>query len=92
MRPLIWPQDLLLLDRSLRERRRPVFESVYALSWGKKGHLVRCRRVGQALVLVVDEPGDPPPISKPIFLKNLNILDIVQGEVVWLERELVDPL
>ena len=92
MWPLIWPQDLLLLDRSPRERRRPIFEGVYALSWAKKGHLARCRPVGQALVVVVDEPGDPPPISRPISLENRNILDVVQGKVVWLERELAGPV
>ena len=47
---------------------------------------------GQALVVVVDEPVDPLPISKPISLEKRNILDIVQGKVVWLERELADPV
>ncbi len=92
MWPLIWPRDLLLLDRSPRERRQPMFEGVYALSWAKKGHLTRCRRVGQALVVMVDDAADPPPISKPISLENRNILDIVQGKVVWLERELAGPV
>ena len=92
MWPLVWPRDLLLLDRSLSERRRPIFEAVYALSWAEKGHLARCRRVGQALVVVVDEPSDPPPISRPISLEHRSILDIVQGKVVWLEREFAGPV
>ena len=51
------------------------------------GELIR-----QHLGRVVDEPGDRPPISKPISLENRNILDIVQGKVVWLERELAGPV
>ena len=92
MWPLIWPGDLVLLDRSPAERRRPMFESIYTLCWAKKGIIARCRRVGTALVVVVDDPGDHPAVSHPISLENRNILDIVQGKIVWLGREFAGPV
>ena len=54
MWPALWPNDLVLLDRSPIERRRPKFEHVYALCWEGKGWVGRCRVVGGALVVVVD--------------------------------------
>jgi hypothetical protein len=88
MRPTVWPGDIVLLDRSPLERRRPTIDSVYAVCWRNKGWIGRCRRVSRALVLVVDnarEAVSPPPT---IPLDHRDVLDIVRGRIVSLGRDL----
>jgi hypothetical protein len=92
MRPTVWPGDIVLLDRSLQERRRPTIDSIYAVCWRNKGWIGRCRRVSRALVLVVDnarEAVSPPPT---IPLDHRDVLDVVRGRIAWLGRDLpADP-
>jgi hypothetical protein len=88
MIPTVWPGDIVLLDRSPQERRRPAIDCVYAVCWRNKGWIGRCRRVSRALVLVVDnarEAVSPPPT---IPLDHRDVLDIVRGRIVSLGRDL----
>jgi hypothetical protein len=93
MRPTICPEDLVLMDRSPIERRRPRLESVYALCWKKKGYIGRCRVVGRALVVTVDNARESPEPPRPTAISDQSILDVVQGKIIWLGRnteEIVD--
>ena len=89
MWPAIWPNDLVLLDRSPIERRRPEFEHVYALSWEGEGWVGRCRVVGGALVVVVDNARQAHSLHGPVPLDGKEVLDIVRGEIVWVGRDLM---
>ena len=88
MWPALWPNDLVLLDRSPIERRRPDFEHVYALSWAGEGWVGRCRVVGGALVVVVDNARQAHSLHGPVPLERKEVLDIVRGKIVWVGREL----
>lgn len=88
MWPAIWPNDLLLLDRSPGERRKPSFDHVYAVAWQGQSFIGRCRRVGQALVVVMDNAREVGGGVNPIPLAGLDVLEIVKGRIVWLGREL----
>ena len=89
MWPAIWPNDLVLLDRSPIERRRPEFEHVYALSWEGEGWVGRCRVVGGALVVVVDNARQAHSLHGPVPLDGKEVLDIVRGKIVWVGRDLM---
>ena len=88
MWPALWPNDLVLLDRSPIERRRPDFEHVYALSWAGEGWVGRCRVVGGALVVVVDNARQAHSLHGPVPLERKEVLDIVRGKIVWVGRDL----
>jgi SOS-response transcriptional repressor LexA len=87
MLPTICPGDLVLLDRDEEKRRRPSLRQVYALSLDEGGTLKRCKLEQDRLLVIPDNPAagfDPTSVS----LKARNILDIIQGQVVWIGREL----
>jgi hypothetical protein len=86
--PLVEASDWVLLDRSPRLRRKPRFEYAYALSWKGRGYVVRCRVVSGALVLVADNPDPSADIPSQIPLASHDVLDIVQGRIVWVARDL----
>lgn len=86
--PLVEPNDWVLLDRSPAQRRKPRFEHAYALSWKNRGYVVRCRVVGGALVLVADNPDPGADIPSQIPLASHDILEVVQGRIVWIARDL----
>ncbi len=88
MWPALLPGDLLLLDRSPLERRRPSSEGIYAISCKNKGWVARCRRVGRALVVVVDNARAASSPPETISLSGRDILDVVRGRVVWVGRDL----
>ena len=88
MWPALWPNDLVLLDGSPIERRRPDFEHVYALSWAGEGWVGRCRVVGGALVVVVDNARQAHSLHGPVPLERKEMFDIVRGKIVWVGREL----
>ena len=88
MWPAIWPHDAVLLDRSSPDRRAPSFDRVYALSWGGGSFIGRCRRVGDMLVVVMDNARETGGGINPIPLSGSDILDVVEGRVVWLGRDL----
>ena len=88
MLPLLEPGDWLLLDRSPALRRKPSFEHAYALSWKRRGLIARCRVVGQALVLVMDNPSESLRLPSHLPLAGREILNIVKGKIVWVGREL----
>ena len=89
MWPALWPNDLVLLDRSPIERRRPKFEHVYALCWEGKGWVGRCRVVGGALVVVVDNARQAVhSLHGSVPLEHQEVLDVVRGKIVWVGREL----
>jgi hypothetical protein len=95
MRPTVWPGDIVLLDRSPQERRRPTIDSVYAVCWKNRGWIGRCRRVSRALVIVVDNAREVnhareavSPAST-ISLAHRDVLDVVRGKIVWLGRDLL---
>ena len=88
MWPALWPNDLVLLDCSPIERRRPTFEHVYALSWQGEGWIGRCRVVGGALVVVVDNTRQAHSLHGPVPLERKEVLDIVRGKIVWVGRDL----
>ena len=91
MWPAIWPHDVVLLDRSPTERRSPSFDRVYAFSWGGGSFIGRCRRVGDMLVVVMDNARETTGGVNPIPLSGVDIVDIVAGRVVWLGRDLDLP-
>ena len=88
MWPAIWPHDVILMDRSPVERRTPSFDRVYAFSWEGGSFIGRCRRVGDMLVVVMDNARETTGGINPIPLSGLNIIDVVAGRVVWLGRDL----
>ncbi|MEX2300977.1 MAG: S24 family peptidase [Bryobacterales bacterium] len=88
MSPFLEPGDWVLLDRSPAARRRPHFEYAYALSWNGEGFVRRCRVVRGALVVVPDNPSQGGRIPTQIALAGQEILDLVQGRIVWIGREL----
>ena len=88
MWPLICPGDVILLDRSPNERRWPRPDYVYAVNWGNKGYLGRCLRLRETLIVMADNPSARPQPPARIPLRGVRILDIVQGKVVWLGREM----
>jgi hypothetical protein len=88
MWPLICPGDVVLLDRSPNERRRPRPDYVYAVNWRNRGYLGRCLRLRETLIVLADNPSARPQPPAKIPLRGVRILDIVQGKVVWLGREM----
>ncbi len=88
MAPLLGPGDWIVLDRSEELRRRPVFECLYALTFGARGVVCRCQRVGGALVLVADNPHASQQLPDRVSLQARDILEIVQGKLVWAGRDL----
>ncbi len=91
MWPTVSPGDLVVMDRSPALRRAPRFEDVFAVNWRGKSYLRRCQRVGQALMIALDqEPegsgrkGPPPRIELP----HETILEIVQGRIIWIARDI----
>lgn len=88
MQPMLEPGDWVLLDRSPAVRRRPRFEHVYALSWKAAGFVARCRVVSGALVLVGDNPVQSGEVPSQIPLAEHDILEVVQGKIAWVGREL----
>ncbi len=88
MWPAIWPHDVILLDRSPAERRSPSFDRVYAFSLGGGSFIGRCRRVGDMLVVVMDNARETGGGINPISLTGIDIGDVVRGRIVWLGRDL----
>ncbi|HUG81673.1 MAG TPA: hypothetical protein VML01_08415 [Bryobacterales bacterium] len=88
MSPLICPGDVILLDRSPQERTRPRPDYVYAVNWRNRGYLGRCLLLRETLIVVADNPSARPQPPERISLKGARLLDIVQGKVVWLGREM----
>ena len=88
MSPFLEPGDWVLLDRSPAARRRPHFEYAYALSWNGEGFVRRCRVVRGALVVVPDNPSQRGRIPTQIALAGREILDLVQGRIIWIGRQL----
>jgi len=86
MWPTICAGDLVLLDRSPVERRKPTVDHIYALAWRGKGFLGRCRRAGRGLAVVTDNARARSVTPSTISLGNRDILDVVKGKVVWLAR------
>ncbi len=64
---------------------------MYALLWRGQGLVGRCRVVGRALVVVVDNAREAVDIRSPIPLEGHDVLDIVKGKIVWLGRDLDLP-
>ncbi len=91
MSPLIEPNDVLLVDRSEPGRSRPLFESIYVLSFSGRGAVCRCQRVGSALVLVEESGRRSSRLPDRIPLVRTPILEVVRGKVVWIGRQ-VEPL
>ncbi len=87
MHPLIRPGDLLLLDRNEDLRRRPTFDHVWALALPHRGALCRCQVVGQALVLMADNPRTRCPLPEHLPLRRRSLLQVVCGRVAWLGRQ-----
>ena len=87
MWPALWPNDLVLIDRDPARRRAPRFEQIYVISWRGRGWIGRCRRVGQVLVVAVDNLREVSRTLPQIPLAGENILNIVKGTIVWLGRE-----
>ncbi len=88
MSPTLRPNDWVLLDRSPGVRRCPSLEQIYALSWKGRGFVGRCRVVGGALLVVVDNPLGGQQTPSPIPLAGCDVLEIVKGKLVWLGRAL----
>lgn len=88
MAPLIEPGDLVLIDRGEQARRRPDLHGIWALAFDGQSALGRCQVVGQALVLVTDNPRSHARLPEHLPLARCNILNIVRGRVVWVGREL----
>ena len=87
MWPLIYPGDVILLDRSPSERRRPRPDYIYAVCWRRRGYLGRCLRLRGALIVMADNPSARPQPPTEIPLQGARLLDIVRGKVVWVSRE-----
>ena len=87
MWPALWPNDLVLIDRAPAGRRAPRFEQIYVISWRGRGWIGRCRRVGQVLVVAVDNLREVSWTLPQIPLAGQNILNIVKGTIVWLGRD-----
>jgi hypothetical protein len=89
MWPTVWPGDTVVVDPSLRWRRRPDVESIYILRINGRGYVRRCHGLSDRLLIVSDqEPSAGPPISW-VSLENRKILDVVRGRIVWIGRSLV---
>jgi hypothetical protein len=88
MSPLICPGDVILLDRSPRERMRPRPDYVYAVNFGNKGYLGRCLLLRETLIVVADNPSARPQPPERIPLQGVRLLDVVRGRVIWLGREM----
>lgn len=87
MLPTVCPGDLVLVDRDEEKRRRPSLHHIYAVSLDEGGTLKRCKLEGDHLLVIPDNPTagfDPTTVS----LKGRDILQIIQGQVVWVGREL----
>jgi len=88
MVPLILPGDLLLLDRAPEARRRPTLDAIWAVAFQGRGALCRCKIVGSALVLVADNTRGRDRLPEQLRVTRGEILEVVQGRVVWVGREL----
>ena len=89
MWPTVWPGDTVVVDPSLRWRRRPDVESIYILRINGRGYVRRCHGLSDRLLIVSDqEPSAGPPISW-VSLENRKILDVVRGRIVWIGRSLI---
>jgi len=88
MIPTVWPGDIVLLDRSPVERRQPAIECIYAICWRNRGWVCRCRLVSRALVVVVDNSREGVSPPSTIALAHRNVLDVVRGRIVSLDRDL----
>lgn len=88
MIPTVWPGDIVLLDRSPMERRRPAIECIYAICWRNRGWVCHCRLVSRALVVVVDNSREGVSPPSTIALAHRNVLDVVRGRIVSLGRDL----
>jgi len=87
MLPTIFPGDLVLVDRAEDKRRRPSLRHIYAVSLDEGGTLKRCKLEADHLLIIPDNPTagfDPTTVS----LKGRNVLHLIQGQVVWIGREL----
>jgi transcriptional regulator with XRE-family HTH domain len=87
MSPLILPGDLVLVDRSEADRRRPAFDYIYVVSYKGQGAVCRCQRVGSALVLAAESRSRPLRLPCRLPLETRSAAEIVKGRVVWACRE-----
>lgn len=85
--PTLWPQDLLLLDRSPQRRKTPTLDWFYALEWQGGSYVCRCRRMGSTLLTITEHEGSVEPPAR-IPAEPGELLSIVRGVVVWVSRDL----
>lgn len=93
MVPTILPGDVVLLDRQPQARLRPRSGGIFAVNYarldGNDGSAVkRIELVDGVLVVSSDNPDKShyPTLAKP--LDDLNLLEVLVGEVVWHGRYL----
>jgi len=85
MIPVIFPGDLLLIDR--RPVERPKQEHIYAVNLDDGGSVKYCHVEGDNLVITCENKfADFEPLKMKLTDRVLN--DIIVGEVVWVGREL----
>ena len=88
MWPAVWPGDTVVVDPSLRWRRRPDVQSIYILKINGRGFVRRCHGMSDRLLIVADqEPSAGPPMTW-VSLEHRKILDVVRGRIVWIGRSL----
>jgi hypothetical protein len=78
------------VDRAEGRRRHPIFENIYALSFGGRGAVCRCQRVGGALVPVAENSRCSSRLPDHLPLGRRDILEMVKGKVVWACRDMAE--
>lgn len=72
MWPAIWPGDTVVVDPSLRWRRRPDVESIYILRINGRGYVRRCHGLSDRLLIVSDQE---PSAGQPLCCARARRLD-----------------
>lgn len=86
MVPTVHPGDVLVIDRSERVRLKPDGRRIYALNLDGGAMIKRVEVAGQWLLVSSDNLDKGHYPTRPVPLDDMNLLDVVVGEVVWIGR------
>jgi len=79
--------DLVLLDRSSRQRLHTAPGRLYVVNWWGEGVIRRLLRDGSRLHLLGDDPRGDRPLGT-VSIGSRHMLDVVRAVVVWVGRSL----
>lgn len=93
MYPTIMPGDVVMIDQREERRAAPIAGNIYAINFApltghEGGALKRIERDGRYLIVSSENPDKSNDAyrTKAFDVEDMNLLDVIKGEVVWFGR------